>query len=50
MRQNEWVILKEHQKIKVRSPWRFFKILPMSAVICIKKVLHGYEVAQYLQK
>ena len=37
-------------KIKARSPGTFFKILPMSAAICIKNVLHGYEVEQYLQK
>ena len=37
-------------KINVRPPWTFFKILPMSAVVCILKVLHGNEVVQYLQE
>ena len=37
-------------KIKIRSPLTFFKILPMSAIIALKKVLQGYEIVQYLQK
>ena len=31
-------------KIKVRSCWTFFKILLMSAVICISKVFHGNKL------
>ena len=36
-------------KIKVTSRWTVFEILLTSAVICIQRVLHGKEIAQYLQ-
>ena len=36
-------------KIKARSRWKSFQISLMSAVICIKRVLHGKEIVQYLQ-
>ena len=31
-------------KIKLRSRWKVFQIFITSAVICIKKVLHGNEI------
>ena len=36
-------------KIKVRSRWKVFEILLTSAVIYIKRVLHGKAIIQYLQ-
>ena len=35
---------KSTSKIKLRSCWTFFKILLMSAVICISKVFHGNKL------
>ena len=40
---------KETFKIKVRLRWTAFEILLTSAIICIQRVLHGNEIAQYLQ-
>ena len=45
MNANECCILNGH----LRSPYRVFKIPLTSAVICISRVLHGYEIVQYLQ-
>ena len=36
-------------KVKVRLRGTVFEILFTSAVICIWRVLHGNEIAQYLQ-
>ena len=51
-----WRILKKllavsesSVKIKVRLPWTFFVIFLTSAVICKQRILHGNEIAQYLQ-
>ena len=36
-------------KIKVRLRWTVFRVLFTSAIMCIWRILHGDEIAQYLQ-
>ena len=36
-------------KTKVTLRWTLFKILLMSAIICIQRALHGNEIVQYFQ-
>ena len=36
-------------KIKIRLRWTAFKILFTSAIMRIERVLHGNEIAEYLQ-
>ena len=36
-------------KLKVKSPWAFFVILRMSAVICKQRPLRGNKIVQYFQ-
>ena len=36
-------------EIKLRLPWTVFEILLSSKSICIRRVLHGKVIVQYLQ-
>ena len=46
----KWILDSERTfKVKVRFHWTVFEILLTSAIICIQRVLHGNEIAQYLQ-
>ena len=40
--------MKEKMKIKVMSPWEFFKIMITSAIICKQRLLHEKQIEQLL--
>ena len=45
---NPLIVYESKLKIRVKSPWAFFKILFMSAVIYKQRLLHENKIMQLL--